>query len=83
MTVYLSSETQNICKVTNELINLWDNTTRPSKSSKFRKYKAKNITEPHSRFYPISTSQEVINAEVKNSTTMNQKLKYKKNKKTQ
>ena len=62
-------------------MNLQDNTTRTSKSSKFRKYGAKNITEPHSRFYPISTSQEVINVEVANSTTMNQKLKYKEIKK--
>ena len=62
-------------------MNLQDNTTRSSKSSKFRKYEAKNITELHSRFYPISTSQDVINIEVENSTTMNQKLKYKKKKK--
>ena len=62
-------------------MNLQDNTTRSSKSSKFRKYEANNITELHSRFYPISTSQDVINIEVENSTTMNQKLKNKKKKK--
>ena len=62
-------------------MNLQDNTTRSSKSSKFRKYEAKNITELHSRFYPISTSQDVINIEVENSTTIKKKIKQKKKKK--